>query len=174
MDMASFLTSIEAMPLAQWLNLTSGAFAFVESLHVVGLALVYGTIFIVDLRLLGYPNTRRPFTEIAAETLRWTWAGFALAAVTGSLMFITNAVFYFGNFEFRMKMLLLVLAAANMVIFEFFTVRSVKSWDSNEPVPLAGRIAGLLSILFWTGVIIYGRLIGFAASAMEDPFAALG
>ena len=173
MDISGLLLSIAASPLSIFINTTNGAFAVVEAFHIVAIALVFGTIFIVDLRLIGYPAAHRPFTEIAAETLKWTWVGFALAVVTGALLFITNPVFYYENFEFRMKMLLLLLAGVNMAVFEFYTVRSVANWNVDAPVPLAGRVAGTLSMLFWLGVIVFGRLIGFAASAMQDPFASL-
>ena len=61
-----------------------------------------------------------------------------------------------------------------MAVFEFYTVKSVAHWDVDMPVPVAGRLAGTLSLLFWIGVVTFGRLIGFAASAMQDPFATLG
>ncbi len=74
-------TSVKAMP-------------FVESIHVLAAATVFGTILIVDLRLLGLPNTRRPFTRISDEMLKLTWTAFALALVTGFLMFAANANTY--------------------------------------------------------------------------------
>ena len=173
MNIESFLQGLASSGLGTFMNTQAGAFGFVESLHVMALALVYGTIMIVDLRLLGMPSTKRPFTEIAAEALKWTWAAFALAVVTGALLFITNPILYFGNTEFRVKMVLLLLAGINMAIFELNIVKSVANWDVDKPVPFAGRMAGTLSLLLWTGVIIFGRMIGFAAAA-AGPFAALG
>ena len=173
MDVKDILLAISSTGVAHWVNTMLGAFAVVEAFHVLGVAIVFGSMLIVDLRLVGFPSTARPFTEIAAETLKWTWGAFALALITGALLFSTNPVFYFENFEFRMKMVLLVLAGLNMAIFEYYTVRSVSNWDSNAPVPLGGRIAGSLSLMFWIGVVTFGRLIGFASSAMQDPFAGL-
>jgi hypothetical protein len=171
MDMKEFLATVAASDVPTWINTTRGAFAVVEALHVIAISTVFGTIAIVDLRLLGLPNTLRPFTEVAGETLRWTWAAFGLAVATGSLLVVTNPNFYFGNFEFRTKMLLQVLAGINMAVFELRTVKTVTLWDTSKTPPAAARIAGALSLLLWLAVIAFGRLIGFAPR--EDPFGAL-
>ena len=74
--------------------------------------MVFGTIAIIDLRLLGIASTQRSFQRMASEILKWTWAAFALTALTGALMFITNARVYYHNFFFRTKMVLLALPAS--------------------------------------------------------------
>src|SRR5258708_15253233 len=125
MDGKELLVAVASSGLATWINTTRGAFAVVEALHVIATATVFGTILIVDLRLLGLPTTARRFTAVAGETLRWTWAAFSLAVITGPLLFTTNPVFYFGNFEFRAKMLLMLLAGVNMAVFEFYTIKTV-------------------------------------------------
>ena len=173
MDVKEVLVALASSALPTWINTTRGAFAVIEALHVIAIAIVFGTIFVVDLRLLGLPATTRRFTEVAGETLRCTWPAFGLAAITGSLLFTTNPVFYFGNFEFRAKMLLLVLAGINMAVFQFHTVKTVALWDIGKSPPAAARLAGTLSLVIWLSVITFGRLIGFAASAMQDPFATL-
>jgi hypothetical protein len=170
MDMKEFLGALASSSVGTWMNTTSGAFATVEALHVIAIATVFATISVVDLRLLGLPTTVRRFTEVAGETLRWTWAAFGLAAVTGALLFTTNPIFYFGNFEFRTKMVLMLLAGINMAVFEFHTIKTVALWDKGKSPPAAARLAGALSLALWLSVITFGRLIGFAA---KDPFAAL-
>jgi hypothetical protein len=173
MDVKELLAAVASSGLGTWMNTARGAFAVVEALHVIAIVTVFGTIFIVDLRLLGLPATTRRFTVVAEETLRWTWAAFTLAAITGSLLFTTNPLFYFGNFEFRTKMLLLLLAGINMAIFEFHTIKTVALWDMGKSPPASAKIAGALSLVLWLSVITFGRLIGFAASATQDPFATL-
>ncbi len=173
MDFYSFLYWLEGTGIAYWMTTSWFAFPFIEAFHVIGLALVFGTVAIVDLRLLGVPSTKRPFTEIAAEALRWTWLGFAISVITGLMMFVEKASTYFDNNAFRIKMILLLLAGINMIIFELLIVKTVKNWDVNTRVPLAAKIAGSLSLLFWTGVIIFGRQIGFTIG-VNDAVAALG
>src|SRR5262249_58360963 len=110
MGIEEFLSSLEASALATRIRESLLLFPLIESTHVIGLTLVFGTIAIIDLRLLGVASTRRPFTRIASDVLKWTWAAFALTLITGVLMFITNAGVYYNNFFFRSKMVMLVLA----------------------------------------------------------------
>jgi len=93
--------------------------------------------------------------------LRLTWAAFGVAVVTGALMFSANANTYFENTAFRLKMLALLGAGLNMAIFQRMTFRTVGAWNTDALPPLAGRVAGVLSILVWLSVIFFARWIGF-------------
>jgi hypothetical protein len=68
---------------------------------------------------------------------------------------------YSHNFFFLGKMVLMAMAAVNMLVFELVTYRSVKNWDSETPTPFSAKLAGALSLAFWVGVIVFGRWIGF-------------
>jgi hypothetical protein len=135
-------------------------FPSIETVHVFALVLVVGSILRVDLRLLGLANRDRPFTSLAREMLPWTWSCFAVAATAGLLMFSSKAVVYFGNWPFRIKMLCLLLAAINMVVFHSFGSRQVSSWDASTPPPQA-RFAGGASLVLWVIVVATGRWVGF-------------
>jgi hypothetical protein len=161
MDFPSIIQSIQASAPAHWMRTSVKAMPFVESLHVLAAATLFGTVFIVDLRLLGFPDTRRPVTLISREMLRLTWAAFCIAVLAGVLMFAANAHTYYANTAFRLKMLSLLGAGLNMAIFQGVTYRTVSAWDRNVPTPLAGRVAGALSILLWLTVIFFARWIGF-------------
>src|ERR1044071_1483550 len=139
-------------------------FPLLESIHVVGLALVFGTVAILDLRLLGVASTERPVSRLMSDLLTWTWAAFALTAVTGGLMFSTNAIVYFHNTPFRIKMALLVLAAVNMLVFELTARKTIAQWDGSYATPRAAKIVATLSLVIWVGVIVAGRVIGFTAT----------
>src|SRR5580700_11761240 len=139
MDIAGFLEWLEASGLATRIRDSLFLFPLLESTHVFGLALVFGTIAIIDLRLLGIASTERPFTRMWSDILKWTWAAFALTALTGALMFITNATVYYHNFYFRTKMLLLALTGVNMLIFELTAGRTIHSWDKAPSAPSAGK-----------------------------------
>jgi hypothetical protein len=136
-------------------------FPTIESAHVIAITTVIGSIAIVDLRLLGVTSHRKPVTELSTEVLPWTWAFFMVAAITGGLMFMSKAPAYFGNTPFRLKMVLLACAGLNMVAFHFLIYRSVHRWDRDVPTLRSAKIAGLLSLTFWIGVVAAGRWIGF-------------
>jgi len=171
MDLFPFFESLQNSAIAQWVNTAGPTYPIVESLHVIAIALVFGTILIVDLRLLGLASTNRPFTRVAHDLLRLTWGGFVLAVITGALLFLPNATSIYINSNFQIKMILLIAAGINMFIFEVVTARDVSVWDTKFP-PNTARLAGLLSIGLWMGVIVFGRLIGFTSVA-DDPFAFL-
>jgi hypothetical protein len=97
---------------------------------------------------------------VSDRLLPWTWGAFAGAAITGGLLFMANASTYAANIPFRFKMVLMLLAGINMLFFQFVTFRSVSSWDVGTPSTPA-RVAGLLSIGLWCGVIACGRWVGF-------------
>ena len=161
MDSASLLDWLERTRLAVQIRDSLFAFPLIESAHVVGLTLVFGTIVIVDLRLLGVASTHRSFQRLATDTFKWTWGAFALTALTGMLMFVTNAVVYFHTVYFRAKVVLLVLAGINILVFELTARRTVHRWDRSPSAPTAGKIVATLSLVIWVAVIFAGRMIGF-------------
>jgi hypothetical protein len=169
MDVAGLLASLEASGLATTIRNSLYLFPLIESVHVLGLTMVFGTILIVDLRLLGLASTRRPFTAITSDVLKWTWLAFAVTATSGLLMFLTNAGAYYHNVYFRAKMALLIVSGVNMLAFELTAGRSVHSWDRNTAAPAAGRTVAALSLVVWIGVIVLGRWVGFASAPAPPP-----
>jgi hypothetical protein len=135
-------------------------FPTIETVHVLSLALVFGSILLVDLRLLGIAGRSRAVRAIAAESLPLTWASFAVAALAGSLLFASKAATYYGDLPFRLKMTCMVLAGINMLCFHRLAYRQVASWDHGPP-PIDARVAGGISLLLWTVIVGSGRWIGF-------------
>jgi hypothetical protein len=160
-DLTPLVEAAQNSALSEWMRTSLKAVAIINALHVISIVTVFGTIFIVDLRLLGYPDVRRSFMRMHHELLRWTWAAFGVAAVTGVLLFMVNAVTYHRNTAFWLKMGTMVLAGLNMLVFELGTMKSAASWDKGMTPPMAARVAGALSIVLWVAVIVFGRWIGF-------------
>jgi hypothetical protein len=160
MSFMDLVHAIHSSGLAEWMRTSVKAMPVVNALHVLAATTVFGTILVVDVRLLGLPNTRRAFTRISEEMLRLTWSAFALAVITGALMFAANAPTYVENTAFQLKMLALIGAGVNMAIFQRITFRGVGAWDQGT-TPRAARLAGAASILIWLSVIFLARWIGF-------------
>ena len=161
MDLRAIAEALAASGISEWMRSSLRALPVIESIHVMAVSVVYGTIVMVDLRLLGVFDVRRPFTRVFAEITRLTWVAFATAAVTGSLMFMPNATTYIVNTAFGLKMAALLCAGVNVALFQFTTLRTVASWDTAAQPPLSGRLAGAISIVIWSSVIVFGRWIGF-------------
>jgi hypothetical protein len=162
MDFYSFFAAIENSAIGTFVRETINALPIINVFHVVGLSLVFGTIFMVDMRLIGLQSVTRPVSRVAQDLLKWTWVGFALAAVTGLLMFAANATTFYVNLQFQLKMVALVFAGLNMVVFELITARNMAHWDNERRTPPAARFAGFASISLWVLIIILGRWIGYS------------
>ncbi len=161
MNLDAFWQALEYSPIGDFVAVSGWAFPALESAHVIGVVLVVGSIAIMDLRLLGVASKVCSVSQLSRDTLPWTWAAFVVAAVTGGLLFFSNASGYAANSFFQWKMVLLILAGLNMAIFHFFTWKSVHNWDVDCEVPTAGKVAGALSLIFWILVVTCGRWIGF-------------
>ena len=142
------------MPGTEWL------FPIVETLHVMAFTIVFGSIAMVDLRLLGVTSRDNAVSRLSNEVLPWTWTAWCVAAVFGTLMFMAKAQTYAGNLQFRLKFVCMGLAALNMLIFHFGAYRQVARWDLSGP-PTSAKMAGALSLLLWISVVFFGRWVGF-------------
>jgi hypothetical protein len=148
-------------------------FPMMEAVHVIALTLVFGTIMVVDLRILGIASKSRPYSRVSADMLKWTWAAFALAAFTGSLMFVTNARVYFHNGFFRAKFALMALAGLNMLVFQLTSGgRHSEPWDTAPVAPARARLAAIASLVLWALVIGMGRTVGFTTTGAAAKQAA--
>jgi len=136
-------------------------FPWIEAVHVMAITLVVGSIFVVDLRLVGVASTTYPVSRLTRSLLPLTWVAFALALCTGLLLFSSQPTTYFDNFAFRLKMVMLLAAGLNMALFHMLTARSMPMWDNAPALPMSARAAGLISILIWITIIACGRWIGF-------------
>jgi len=161
MLLTALMEWVQSTLLAVFIHQTKWAFTTIEVVHVLAISLVIGSIAIIDLRLLGVASTKRPFTRLAQDILPITWTAFGLAAVSGSLLFISQAAAYFTTTTFWIKMLIMALAGINMLIFEFNTVRGVQEWDLKSSPPPGARLAGGISITCWLLVFVFGRWTGF-------------
>ena len=143
------------MPGGEW------AFPIIETVHVLALATVYGTIAMVDLRMLGFAARQTRASKLTDELLPWTWTAFAIAAISGVLMYISKADTYWSNPQAQAKFICMALAGVNMLVYHFGAHRRIAEWDTSLPPPFAARLAGGLSIALWTAIVFFGRWIGF-------------
>jgi hypothetical protein len=136
-------------------------FPFIESVHVLAVCLVVGSIAVVDLRLLGFASVDRPVGRLMRSILPITVGAFGLAVAAGSLLFISHASKYLENRFFIAKITLIALAGANMAVFHLIGARNLDQWENDALPPLFARVAGGLSLFLWVSVVACGRWIGF-------------
>jgi hypothetical protein len=168
MALLDAFSAVEDTGVAAFVRENPYAFPVLEAFHVISVMLVVGSIAMLDLRLLGVSSRSHAVTKINDEVLPWTWTAFAISVVTGVLLLTGQAGAYASNLQFQMKMILMAAAGVNLAVFHFLTWRSVHHWNEAVATPPAAKIAALLSLSFWIGVVICGRWVGWTVSA--SPF----
>jgi hypothetical protein len=136
----------------------------VEIVHIVGIGLLFGSIAILDLRLLGFSRIISA-KRLARHVLPWTAAAFLLIVPSGFMMFTAHASDFISSPVFAVKMCLILAAGVNAALFYTIVFPGVGVWDSEEmrklgPPPSA-RACAAVSLLIWISVIACGRLLAY-------------
>ena len=155
MSIDAALGALEQVPAVEALRNSTYAYPLVNALHVIGIALLFGGIVPLDLRLAGWRRAAAPVDGLAAVLLPVAIFGLVLAIVTGLLLFATDARAYVDSWLFRAKLVLIAVAVVNAL-----ALRRI-DWRRPGATPRRAAWAGIASLLLWLGVIVVGRLIGY-------------
>jgi hypothetical protein len=156
----SALHAVEATGLGRFMREALWAYPATEALHIIGLALLFGSIAIVDLRLIG-AGRKVPAAALVSYAVPWSLLGFALAATSGLLMFTAHASEFLEQRIFLLKMTLILLAGINAAMLRVGVLQRASTWPVDAPAPARVRLAAALSIVLWIGVITCGRLLAY-------------
>jgi hypothetical protein len=144
----------------QWLWL----YPSVETVHIVGIGLLFGSIAVLDFRLLGF-SRNIPVKKLAAHVLPWTIGSFALIVPSGFLMFTAHATEFIESEVFLLKMGLILAGFVNAGVFHTTVFRSADVWDAEDmrklPPPPSVRASAAISLVLWIAVIACGRLLAY-------------
>jgi hypothetical protein len=140
---------------------SNNAFSVIESVHVLSITLLFGTIAVLDLRMLGLILRPISVSRVARGVLPLTCTGFAVSVVSGSLLFWAEATKMYGNPSFRTKLVLLALAGVNAIVFHGTVYRHAREWEVLKVSPWQARAAAIASLTLWSGVIVAGRAIAY-------------
>jgi len=136
---------------------TQWGWPIAECFHFIGLCLLFGTVGFFDLRMLGVARAV-PLRSLH-RLIPFGIAGFAICALTGTLFVMTTPDQYLHNPAFLTKLLLMLVAGLNMLLFYLVAARSVWLAAADGVPPLPARLFGLVSLLCWLGVMTCGRII---------------
>ena len=161
MNMFSFCQWLENSSWATAIHQSLWLFPMLETAHLFGIVSLVGATSALDLRLIGLTMKGEPVSRLARRLLPWAWAGLTIQVVTGFCLFASEATRCFENKAFRIKMVMLVLAGLNALIFHETVYRRVTTWDEAPATPLGAKFAGCCSILLWFGIVAAGRWIAF-------------
>lgn len=136
-------------------------YATLESIHILGIAVLVGPAFAFDLRLLGVGRRLVSVTTAARYLLPVSHVGLAVAVATGIALFSAQAVGVAGSAAAPWKLGLLLVAGLNVLVFHRGVYRRVKDWGDADATPIAARTAAVVSMTAWTGVIFAGRFLAY-------------
>jgi hypothetical protein len=126
-----------------------------ETIHFIGICLLFGSLIFVDLRLMGFYK-QIPVRSVLAF-LPYALLGFGLCAVSGWLFFTSNPSLYYTNTAFLVKMGFVALGGLNALIFTIWEHPKVVAIGPGEDVPAPARLFGGISLLLWFAVLLTGR-----------------
>jgi hypothetical protein len=141
-------------PATNPLNNNEWSFPLLEIIHIVGFAIAMGTIFMVDLRLIGIGMRRRLSSQLSKDLAPWTFGGLAAALMSGPLIFSSDPNMYMNNTSFQLKMGALLIA----LLYQYTVHRKVAFSD---PSPVVGALTGIVSVALWVSVVAGGLFVAF-------------
>jgi hypothetical protein len=152
--------AVEASGVARFMREALYAYPAAEVVHIVGLGLLFGSIAIVDLRLIGL-GRGVPVAALVRFAVPWSLTGFALAALSGSLMFAAHVDEFLTQPVFIAKMSLIALAGINALTLHRGALRRTASFEAAANPPPRVRTAAAVSLVMWLGVIACGRFLAY-------------
>jgi hypothetical protein len=160
------------LELSQWLNETNVSvairesnliFPIIEGTHLLAIGVSAGTIALTDLRLLGWVMKKDPASKVLSSLLPFTIGGFIVVFITGGFLFWAEPAKSYINPWFRFKLLFLILAGLNALVFHLGIYQRMDKWDSDAHPPSRARMAGAFSLVLWATVIWLGRQFAYSS-----------
>jgi hypothetical protein len=157
-----FFVWVGTLPGSQYLREDApNFFGMFLTLHVLSMCLFLGLVLMMDLRLVGVAHRGTPVSQIQKRLFPWQLVGAIVMSISGLVLFYAQPVLYWGKGFFWAKMIVMPLAVVNLLVFHFTTYRSVDAWDTSASPPFSAKLAGLLSIVLWVVVLVFGRLVAY-------------
>ena len=153
------LAWMEGTAYSEWIVAGLLGWPLMLSMHAVGLAIVVGIIFALNLRMLGF---FKPIPYAAVDgLLAFGWVGIALNVFSGVSLFMAQATFYVTSIPFIVKITFIILGIANLYYTQGVLKREATSWDASGTITQQGTWLAITSLAFWTLAVVGGRLIAY-------------
>jgi hypothetical protein len=157
----AFAERIDQTPIGMAIAESRYAFPVIEGVHLIGLSISVGLIFLTDLRLMGVLFRHVPVTDVIRQLRPYVLGGFVLVFLSGGLLFWSEASMLVESPAFPFKMLFMLLAGVNALYFELVLAKQNAVTENRPLLPRNVKFAGAASLALWTLVIICGRLIPY-------------
>lgn len=158
----SFASTIADSSLNQWISDTYWLWPVLEIAHFMGLSMLLGALLIIDVRLLGM--LRNFDAEPVKQLAPLAWVGFLINFSTGTLFFVGDPMRYSVNIGFQLKMLLILIAGLNLVVYQIQVRPHRSGWNAASSTTTVARVVAVTSLMTWAGVLLLGRLIPYVGT----------
>jgi hypothetical protein len=158
MSLLPFIEWTASTPLSHAISTSTWAFAVIESIHLLALSVIGGSVLIVDLRLLGFGIKTQTLEAVAREVQPWFIGSWLVMITTGSLLFVSEPQKLYYSTPFAVKMSCLLLGT----IFALTVRRKVTLAGEGRVSPIWMKLVAVVSLMLWFGVGAGGRWIGFS------------
>jgi hypothetical protein len=179
MSIQDFAAAIQATSFSTALKTASWVVPFLQSIHIIMVGVVFVSILVVSLRVLGRMRADEPLAKVWDRFAPFLWTGVVLMAITGTLLTIAEPVREFMTLSFRIKIVLLVVCITSAALFGRSVRRAARATTGAmalQPAPGGVRFAAVVTLALWLFIIFLGRAIAYDNSVWGDwsPMQSLG
>jgi hypothetical protein len=159
--MTPTLDWIESTDLSMAIREGALLYPIIGGIHLLAIALFGGMLVATDLRLLGWAMQRRPVSDVVQQLRAWKQVGFVVVVASGLLLAWAEPLKLYRSPSFWVKMALFVLVGVHALVFRRDVYANAIALD--KTITARARLAAVLSLILWAGLIVSGRLIAFDA-----------
>jgi hypothetical protein len=162
-ELAQWIAASNARESATWLlRNVPGLPPIAQTIHLLSIAAVMGSVIFINLRVLGIAAPRQHPGEMIARLMPWTWYALIILFVSGLPFILARPARYFTNPVFQIKFLLLVSAVALTFVFYRLSLRETDYWTSSSQRLITGKMIAAISLVLWLGIVMAGRWIAYS------------
>jgi hypothetical protein len=160
-SLIAFCEALSQTPFSMLIQDIGWIIPLVQTFHILSIAVVIGSVGMIDLRLLGLAGRSQSISSMTNRLLPAVWAALAVLLCTGAVLAIGEPVRSLANPAFQLKMLLLLLVIALTVFFQRSLRKDLAFWELSPTRRLTARLTAVVSLLLWVGIVFAGRWIAY-------------
>jgi hypothetical protein len=157
--MNNFIEWVLSTTISAWVVGNEWVWPTLETFHFFGLCLLLGSLLVIDMRMIGW--FKKIDIAVTHTLLPMVFVGFGINLITGTLFFFGDPERYSVNIAFQLKMVLVLLAGMNALLYYWKIDPVMPSWGAHDSTPTLAKAVGASSLVFWFGVLIFGRMIPY-------------
>jgi hypothetical protein len=154
-------------PLSLVIQNVSWIIPTVQTIHIICIAIVISSVFMMDLRLLNVAGRGQPTAAYASRFLPWIWITLPVLLVSGSILIIGEPARSLENPAFQLKMVLLIGAMILTAILQRPIGKEPAFWELTANHKVWGKVIAVASLALWVGIVFAGRWIAYKNTSGE-------